>query len=203
VFLNQDGTINIGQMVADAQKGGGSKLPDGVYTSRLLSVELSDARGAGKVELPGKKRLNAKFTILTGEHEKEELYVSYNLFNKSERVGSTSGTVRFLTDLEAIGEGVAKQKGIKLVFDTNGNMAVLTKTGPSVEALKAVWAKAFAGKTVQISSETQIIYSDKAKTVKDGEFALRLVVGLTTGTTTADESTDELPDAPSDDEVPY
>lgn len=201
-FLNADGTINVGQMVADAQKGGGSKLPDGMYTSRLLSVELSDARGANKVELPGKKRLNAKFTILAGEHEKEELYVSYNLFNKSERVGSTSGTVRFLTDLESIGEGVAKQTGIKLVFDPNGNMSVLTKTGPSVEALKALWAKAFAGKAVTISSETQTINSKPGEPA-GAEFSLRRVTGLVGGSSAAVESDEELPDAPSDDEAPF
>jgi len=197
-FLRADGTIDPAQMVADAQAGGGSKLPDGVYVSRLLSVELADARGENKTPLPGKKKLNAKFAILQGEREKEEVYVSYNLFNKSERVGSTSGTVRFLTDLAAIGEPVAKSN-VKLVFDKDGNMSVLTKTGPSVEALKKLWATAFAGKAVRIKSELQTI------STKDGskgmEFALRTVVGLVDATAET-ASADELPDAPED-ETPY
>ncbi len=204
-FLRDDGTIDPAQMVADAQAGGGSKLPDGVYVARLLSVELGDARGAGKVELPGKKKLNAKFTILQGEHTKEEIYVTYKLFNNvkadgTQSVGQSSGTVRFLTDLAAIGAPVAAS-GAKLVFDKDGNMSVLTKTGPSIEALKKLWATAFAGKAVQIKSEIQIIFSDKAKTVKDGEFALRTVVGLA-GVAEEAASTDELPDAPED-ETPY
>lgn len=200
-FLRADGTIDPAQMVADAQAGGGSKLPDGVYVARLLSVELGDARGEGKVPLPGKKKLNAKFTILSGEREKEEIYVSYNLFNKSERVGSTSGTVRFLTDLTAIGEPVAKQPGIKLVFDKDGNMSVLTKTGASVEALKKLWATAFAGKAVRINSETQTIRTTDG--TKGQEFSLRTVVGLAGAATAEAASTDELPDAPEDDEVAY
>jgi hypothetical protein len=197
-FLRADGTIDPAQMVADAQAGGGSKLPDGVYVARLLSVELADARGENKTPLPGKKKLNAKFTILQGEHEKEEVYVSYNLFNKSERVGSTSGTVRFLTDLAAIGEPVAKSN-VKLVFDKDGNMSVLTKTGPSVEALKKLWATAFAGKAVRVKSELQTI------STKDGskgmEFALRTIVGLVADSEEA-ASTEDLPDAPEE-ETPY
>jgi hypothetical protein len=197
-FLRADGTIDPAQMVAEAQAGGGSKLPDGVYVSRLLSVELGDARGENKTPLPGKKKLNAKFTILSGEREKEEIYVSYNLFNKSEKVGSTSGTVRFLTDLAAIGSPVAAS-GVKLVFDKDGNMSVLTKTGPSVEALKKLWATAFAGKAVRINSETQTIRTTDGS--KGQEFSLRTVLGLAAAATEA-ASTDELPDAPED-EAPY
>ena len=201
-FLRADGTIDPAQMVAEAQAGGGSKLPDGIYVSRLLSVELVDARGENKTPLPGKKKLNAKFTILSGEREKEEIYVSYNLFNKSEKVGSTSGTVRFLTDLAAIGSPVAAS-GVKLVFDKDGNMSVLTKTGPSVEALKKLWATAFAGKAVRIKSEKSII-SEAKDGVEEKSYPLRTVLGLVSTSSDSDVtvSADELPDAPED-EVPY
>src|SRR6202522_1293374 len=105
-FLNADGTLNVAQLIADASKGGGSKLPDGVYTCRLLSAEIQDARGPEKGStLPGKKTLNPKFTIMAGEHEKEEFFLSYTLFNKSAKVGSTSGTVRVFSDRATIREG--------------------------------------------------------------------------------------------------
>ena len=199
-FLNADGTLNVAQLIADASKGGGSKLPDGVYTCRLLSAEIQDARGPEKGStLPGKKTLNAKFTIMAGEHEKEELYLSYTLFNKSDKVGSTSGTVRFFSDLAAIGEGYVDGKSVKITFDTNGNMAVITKTGPSVEALKKFWMTAFAGKFVNISSETQT-GTDKA-TKREFTYGLRSVVGIAGAVATAQ---DELPDdVPEDDEIPF
>lgn len=200
-FLNADGTINASQMVAEAAKGGGSKLPDGVYVCRLLTAELVDAvkwENNQKVALPGKKRLNTKFTIMSGEHEKEELYLSYDLYNKSDKPGSTSGTVRLLTDLAAIGQPIT-ESGIKLVFDTHGNMAAVHSSGPSVDALKAHWAKAFVGKLVRISSEMQ-----KINAPGGAEFALRRVVGLAGGATeTAATPTSDLPPPPDDEETPY
>jgi hypothetical protein len=198
-FLNSDGTLNVSQMLADANKGGGgSKLPDGAYTCRLLSAEIQDAKGAEKAPLPGKKNLAAKFTIMSGEHEKAELYLSYALFNKSEKVGSGSGTVRFFSDLNAIGEGYVDGKGVKITFDKDGNMGVLTKTGPSVEALKKLWMTAFAGKFVSIQNEMQ--QGDDKKTGRKFEYALRTVVGLANAATTEDELPDDVPE---DDEAAY
>ena len=198
-FLNADGTLNVAQMIADASKGGGSKLPDGVYTCRLLSAEIQDARGPEKGStLPGKKTLNAKFTIMAGEHEKEELYLSYKLFNVSDKVGSTSGTVRFFSDLTAIGEGYIDGKSVKITFDKDGNMAVITKTGPSVEALKKFWMTAFVGKFVSISSETQT-GTDKT-TKREFSYGLKSVVGLANAATAQNELPDDVPE---DDEVAY
>lgn len=203
-FLNADGTINAGQMVSEALAGGGQKLPDGVYTCRLLSQEVRDALGEGKTPLPGKKKLDAKFVILTGEHEKEELYVSYKLFNgESGKVGSTSGTVRLLTDLAAIGHPVV-ESGVKLVFDKDGNMAVVHASGPSTEALKAHWAKAFAGKIVEISSKTET--STDKKNGKTFTYSVRQVIGLADKSGTkekAETAVSELPPAPEDEETAY
>jgi len=184
-FLNADGTINAGKMVEEAQASGGSSLPDGTYICRLLSAEIVDARGPNKQPLPGKKKLMAKFTIQKGEYEKQELFLSYNLFLNPKKdgsgpgVGSSSGTVRFITDLAAIGKPYVDGNGSKLALDKNGNMGLVTSKGILVEALKKLWMERVAGATISIEAKTE---TSERPGGNKFSFQIRKFIGIYTST---------------------
>ena len=115
-------------------------------------------------------------------------------------VGSTSGTVRLLTDLAAIGQPIDKA-GVKLIFDRDGNMAMLHSSGPSIEALKAHWARAFVGKIVDISSKTET--SEDRKTGKTFTYSVRQVLGLHGSGKSSDAGSVEDAPPPEEEEAAY
>lgn len=166
-FVNADGTLNIGQMISEASKNNFDKFY-GTFTARLKSAEIGEAF-VGGVKSPTAKTLTAVFTVLTGEHEKREIYLRYKLFNNKKAdgtpsVGSSSGTVRFFTELAAIGEAYVDGKDGKILYDKDGNLSVLGKNGGSLELLKKLWMTKVAGKTVTIESKEEVMEDRKTGT---------------------------------------
>ena len=198
-FVNADGTLNIGQMVSEASKNNFDKFY-GTFTCRLLKAEIGEAYENG-AKSPTKKTLTAVFTVLTGEQEKRELYLRYKLFNNKKAdgtpsVGNSSGTVRFFTELAAIGETYKDGTDGKIVYDADGNLSVRGKNGGSLELLKKLWMTKVAGKTVIIESR------EEESEIKGSKVAWQSVkmIGLA-GAPKADEAIVDESDVSEDEEV--
>lgn len=214
-LLTADGAIDVEAMIAAASKGGEKLF--GTFTCRLKEASVGKAFLDGG-EHPTFKTLTAIFTILSGEHEKEDLYVRYKLFNANKRKDGTqaqsvnSGTVRFFTDLAALGELKYETKnGKKLIaksgksnggaigYDKDGNIGVFdAKGGVSTELLKKMWMERVVGKIIDISSE-EAFFEDKSGTKRS--FADRRILGLHDGKIAEPETADAEAVAEAGDDV--